>query len=174
MICSTLGPLLMQVIPLQGIYEHEVEDVKWNGIYNYGKPVNPSDVCVCVCVLVNQSCPVLCHPVDCSPPGSSVHGILQARILEWVAIPLSRGSSQSRDQTWVSCIASLVAQVVKNLPAMQEAQVRFLGQETQEKGLPSWRREWQHTSVFLPGKSHGQRSLTGYSPWGRKESDTTQ
>ena len=40
-----------------------------------------------------------------SPPGSSVHGILQARILEWVAIPFSRGSSQPRDQTWVSCIA---------------------------------------------------------------------
>ena len=43
--------------------------------------------------------------MDCSPPGSSVHGILQARILEWVAIPLSRGSSQSRDQTQVSQIA---------------------------------------------------------------------
>ena len=40
--------------------------------------------------------------MDCSPPGSSVHGILQARILEWVAIPLSRGSSQPRDRTWVS------------------------------------------------------------------------
>ena len=45
-------------------------------------------------------------PVDCSPPGSSVHGILQARILEWVAIPSSRGSSQPRDQTCVSHIAS--------------------------------------------------------------------
>ena len=43
--------------------------------------------------------------MDCSPPDSSVHGILQARILEWVAIPFSRGSSQPRDQTWVSCIA---------------------------------------------------------------------
>ena len=44
-------------------------------------------VCVCVCVcLVTQSCPTLCDPVDCSPPGSSVHGFLQARILEWVAI----------------------------------------------------------------------------------------
>ena len=42
--------------------------------------------------------------MDCSPPGSSVHGILQARILEWVAISFSRGSSQPRDQTWVSCI----------------------------------------------------------------------
>ena len=47
----------------------------------------------------------LCDPMDCSLPGSSVHGILQARILEWVAIPFSRGSSQSRDQTQVSCIA---------------------------------------------------------------------
>ena len=44
-------------------------------------------------VLVAQSCPTLCDPMDCSPPGSSVHGILQARILEWVAIPFSRGSS---------------------------------------------------------------------------------
>ena len=52
-----------------------------------------------------QLCPVLCDPTDCSPLGSSVHGILQARILEWVAIPFSRGSSQSRDQTEVSCIA---------------------------------------------------------------------
>ena len=44
-----------------------------------------------------QSCLTLCDPVDCSPAGSSVHGILQARILEWVAMPLSRGSSQSKD-----------------------------------------------------------------------------
>ena len=43
--------------------------------------------------------------MDCSPPGSSVHGILQARVLEWVAIPFSMGSSQARDQTRVSCIA---------------------------------------------------------------------
>ena len=52
-----------------------------------------------------QLCPPLCNPQDCSPPGSSVHGILQERILEWVAISFSRGSSQLRDQTWVSCIA---------------------------------------------------------------------
>ena len=45
---------------------------------------------------VTQSCPTLCDPVDCSLPGSSVHGILQARILEWVAISFSRGSSQPR------------------------------------------------------------------------------
>ena len=46
-------------------------------------------VCVCVCVLVTQSCPTLCDHIDCSPPGSSVHGILQARILEWAAISFS-------------------------------------------------------------------------------------
>ena len=51
---------------------------------------------------VAQSCPILCNPVDCSLPGSSVHGILQARILEWVAISFSRGSSRPRDQTRVS------------------------------------------------------------------------
>ena len=56
-------------------------------------------------VLVAQSCPTLCDPMDCSPPGSSVHGILQARILEWVAMPSSRGSSQARDRTRVSCLA---------------------------------------------------------------------
>ena len=56
-------------------------------------------------ILVAQSCPTLCNSVDCSPPGSSVHGILQARILKWVAIPFSRGSSWPRDWTWVSCIA---------------------------------------------------------------------
>ena len=64
-----------------------------------------SDIlCVCVCE-VAQLCPTLCKPVDCSPPGSSIHGILQARILEWVAISFSRGSSQPRDRTWVSCTA---------------------------------------------------------------------
>ena len=61
-------------------------------------------VCVCVCV-ITQSCPTLCHPMDCNPPGSSVHGILQARILEGTAILFSRGSSQPRDWTWVSRIA---------------------------------------------------------------------
>ena len=54
---------------------------------------------------VAQSCPTFCNPVGCSRPGSSVHGILQARILKWVAISFSRGSSQPKDRTQVSCIA---------------------------------------------------------------------
>ena len=53
---------------------------------------------------VAQSCPTLCDLVDCSLPGSSIHGILQTRILEWVAISFSRGSSRPRDRTQVSCI----------------------------------------------------------------------
>ena len=60
---------------------------------------------ILVKVLVSQACLNLCNPMDCRLPGSSVHGILQARILEWVAIPFGRGSSQPKDQTQVSCIA---------------------------------------------------------------------
>ena len=56
-------------------------------------------------VLVSQSCPTLWYPKDCSPPCSSVHGICQARILEWFTITFSREPSQPRDQTQVSCIA---------------------------------------------------------------------
>ena len=84
-------------------------------------------VCVCVCVYgkslrnllrlfkglqstlhthteVAQSCPTLCDPMDCSPPGSSVHGIFQAWVLEWVAVSFSRRFSWPRDRTWVSHI----------------------------------------------------------------------
>ena len=53
---------------------------------------------------IAQSCPTVCNPTDCSPPGSSVHRILQARILEWVAMSSSRRASQPRDQTQISCI----------------------------------------------------------------------
>ena len=61
-----------------------------------------------------------------------------------------------------------MAQMVKNLPRMQETRVLSL-----IKKIP-WRREWLPIPVFLPGESHGQRSLVGYSPWGHKESDTTE
>ena len=60
---------------------------------------------VFVCVSDTELCLTLCSPIDCSPLSSSVHRILQARILEWVAIPFSRGSSQLRNQTQVFCIA---------------------------------------------------------------------
>ena len=71
-------------------------------------------------VLVAQLCLTICDPMDCRLPGFSVHGILQARILEWVAISSSRGFSWPKDRTWVSCIAG-----------------RFLPSEP--PGKPTWR-----------------------------------
>ena len=65
-------------------------------------------VFTCVYAQSLQSCPILCSPVDCSPPGSPVQGILQARILEWVAVPSCRGSCQTRDQTQVFCGSCIV------------------------------------------------------------------
>ena len=109
----------------------------------------------CVCAKLLQLCPILCDPTGCCPPGSSVHGILQARILEWVAMPSSRGSSQPRD--WTESLMS-AALVDVSLPLVP----------------PGRERQWQSTPVLLPGKSHGWRSLVGCSPWGRQESETTE
>ena len=64
--------------------------------------------------------------------------------------------------------ASLVAQMVRHLPAMQEP-----GFDPWVGKIP-WRRRWQPTPIFLPGESHGQRSLAGYNPWGHRELDTTE
>ena len=63
-----------------------------------------------------QSCPTLCHPMDCSPPGSSAHGILQAIILEWVAMPSSRGSSQPWDWNHVSCSSCIAGRFLTTEP----------------------------------------------------------
>ena len=68
----------------------------------------------------------------------------------------------------VLCLGSLVAQTVKHLPAVQETWVRSLVREDPPV------KEMATTPVFLPGKPHGQRSLTGYSPWGHKELDMTE
>ena len=70
-------------------------------------PHNSSVRCVCV-----QLCLTLCNPRDCNPQGSSVHGIFQTRILEWVAISYSRGSSWPRNQTWVSCVSCIGRQIL--------------------------------------------------------------
>ena len=155
-----------------------------------------------------------------SPPGFSVHGILQARKLEWVAISSSRGSSWPRDWTHVSCIGRQIlycwvtreAQLCSYTFIYRKKHYIYicnkikyafifssvaqscltLCQTLQHARLPWWlsskestyqcrrhgfnpwvgkipeRRKWQLTPVFLPGKSHGQRSLVGQSPWGHK------
>ena len=72
-------------------------------------------------VLVPQLCLTLCDSMDCSPPGSSIHWIIQARILEWVAIPFSRGSSWPRDRNQVSCI------VGRSLPSESSSKNQGIG-----------------------------------------------
>ena len=67
--------------------------------------LTPCSRTVCLYSEVAQSCLTLCDPVDYSLPGSSVHGVFQARVLEWVAVSFSRGSSQPGDRTQVSCTA---------------------------------------------------------------------
>ena len=63
-------------------------------------------------VLATQMCLTLCDLMDCGPPGSSVHGIFQAGMLEWVAISSSRGSSQTRDRTRISCVSCIDRQIL--------------------------------------------------------------
>ena len=70
----------------------------------------------CACVLRPQLCPTLCNTIDCSPPGSTVHGIFQARILEWIAISYSRGSSRPKDRTLIPCISCIGRQILTTEP----------------------------------------------------------
>ena len=81
------------LVPISAYFYHKVQLPLYNRI-------------LWSCTWKSDSCSVLpdCDPMDCSPPGSSVQGILQARILEWAAIPFSRGSSPASDWTWVSCM----------------------------------------------------------------------
>ena len=135
--------------------------------------------------------------MGCSPPGSSVHGILQAKLLEWVAIPFSRETSWARDQTWVSCIAGRfftiwVSKGGYEMPPLEEPLSHplnltlrgFLGfpGDSVVKNPPANAGDTGlilglgrspgegngYPLVFLPGKFHGERSLVGYSPWGHK------
>ena len=94
---------------------------------------------------------------------------------EWqggLACCKSWGHKESDTTEWLSWTgASLVAETVKNLPVGQEMKEIWVW--TLVRKIP-WRRKWQTTLLLLPGKSHGQRSLVGYNPWGLKESDTSE
>ena len=93
---------------VHGVAKSQTRLSDWTELKSYYDwyPYKRGNLDTSMYLLVSQSCPALWHPMDYSPPGFSVHGIYQARILEWVAISFSRGSSQPRDQTRVSCIAS--------------------------------------------------------------------
>ena len=140
-------------------------------------------MCVWVSVCINRSAMLtLCDPMDCNLPGSSIHGIFQARTLEWVAMSSSRGSPWPKDRTSISCVFCIgrctlyhcatreVLGLRWSLPDFSTGKISFLpprkvSQETFAEAL---------TPVFLSGESHGQRSLEGYSPWGYKESNMTE
>ena len=109
--------------------------------------------------LVAQSCPTPCDPMDYSLPGSSVYGILQARILEWVAISFSRGSSQPRNRTQVSCIAG---RILTNW-AMREGPVRKSNRcpEGEVTQLNTKSRIWQ---TIFPHKAHDLTIYSGFFP----------
>ena len=127
--------------------------------------------------------------MDCSPPGSSVHGILHTRILEWFAVLFSRGSSQPRDWTqvfhiagkfftvWATralvCIygsrASLLAQMVKNLPTMQNTWVQSLGWED-----PMGKRMATHSSIVTWRIPMDRGAWQGIVHGSYKESDTIE
>ena len=141
--------------------------------------------------LVTQSCLTLCDSIDWQAPWSM--GILQARILDCVAMPSSRASSQTRDQTrsptfevdslpselpgglsinqyslpcFLYCFHSKsVSSTVKNLPGVQEMQRP--GFDPWVREIP-WRRAWQHTSVILTGWFHGGLKSVGHE-WGSKQ-----
>ena len=144
-----------------------------------------------VLCLVAQLCLTLWDAMDCSPPGSSVHGILQARILEWVACPppgdLPNPGIKPRSPTLQA----------NSLPSETPGSMMLPVGFSWMPYLPRWHsgkesacqcrrhrfnpwvwkipwRNWKPTLVLSPGESHGQRSLAGYSPWGCKESDTTE
>ena len=90
---------------MSGVFLHtKIKNLK---IYTEKETTAEIEVQVCMCSVI-QSCLTLCDPMDCSPPGFSAHGISQARILGWIAISSSRGSSQLRGQTCISCIGRLV------------------------------------------------------------------
>ena len=116
----------------------------------------------------------LCDPMDCSLPGFSVHGIFQARVLEWVAISFSRTNTLSFIflqslylLSPLQLITSLVAQMVKCLPTMQETRVQSLGQEDPLK------KEMATHSSTLAWKIPWTEEPGSWSLWGCKESDTT-
>ena len=140
-----------------------------------------------------------------SPPGSSTHGISQARILEWVAIFFSRGSAWPRNQTciyylagrffflslnhWATLLYSYLLKIdiysytdiagnckaaMGYYPYQANTELIYFSFPSKTLMIPSWRRKWQPTPVFLPGESQGRGSLLGCHLWGRTESDTTE
>ena len=117
----------------------------------------------CVHAKLLQLCPTLCNPRDCSLPGSSIHGILQARTLDWVTMPSSRGSSWSRDRTCVSCIGGRCF----NLWATREAHQSKT--QFSPEPVPPFRKLpqafYSHLSEARENENYIHRKLTKLLTW---------
>ena len=94
-----------------------------------------------------QSCLTLCNPMNSRPPGSSVHGILLTRILEWVAMPLFRGSSWPRDQTLVCCISCTAGRFFTIEPPGRP-HLKMTEHQIYAKSLENWSRENTYNSFY--------------------------
>ena len=125
-------------------------------------------VCVCVCVCVcprAQLCLTLCNPMDCRQPGSSVHGIFLVRILEWVTMPSSRGSSRPKNWTCVSCTAGGFSHHWATRKALKGGWLAGKSEETWhalplEIGSTCGPREWARP----PKKTLSPAHLEGWAP----------
>ena len=124
----------------------------------------PALLCVLPAKMLQSYLP-LCDPVDCSPPGSSAHGILQARTLEWVAVPSSRGSSRPSGRSHVSCIAGgfFTAEPPGKPEVLDDSESTLRTQTTQQschRGVSllfarasfclSWQLLWAHSGYYHP------------------------
>ena len=121
-------------------------------------------------VSVTQLCQTLCNHMDCSPSGSSVHGILQARTLEWVAIPFSRGSSQPRDWNWLSCIAGRFFTIWVAKETLQRKKQLAEGVSSPSRGICRQRQygHWECQETSTLGSKQTQCRVTIYPSSNRK------
>ena len=143
----------------------------------YLMPQNPDPIRpwnLSYCCLVSKLCAALLWPIVCSPPGSSTHGISQARILEWVAISFSRGTSQSRDQTHVTCVSS-TGRCVLNHWATYEALGIYTCQKRKDPGDVM---EYMKNILFQDRNLREEERQAGVyhwvcscSPWEREKED---
>ena len=140
---------------------------------------------------VTQSCPTLCDPMDCSLPGSSVHGIFQSRVLEWVAISFSRNCKEIQpvcpkgNQSWLFT-GRTDAEAEAPIHWPPDAKNWLTGKDPdagkdwrQGKGMTEdemvgWHHQLDgHEFEQAPGVGDGQGGLACFNPWGNKDSDTT-
>ena len=121
-----------------------LEDIMLGAISQSQKDKQCMSSLTCVCSAA-QLCPALCHTLDCSSPGCSIHEISQARILEWIVIPFSRVSSRPRHRNCISCIGEMVLYLCTTweAPYLHEASQILSHEKGEQNGAASVTRAWR-------------------------------